>query len=82
MPSIQISEAHLMLVLNNALEKVGKKSDIRFAWVKYVLIGLISALFIEKANERVSIPQLLNLLIWVAKTVNIAIVGIEILEHW
>lgn len=72
------SEADLMLVLNEALQKAGKTQDVRFSRVRYAPSGVISALLTEKANAGLLVPQWSNLLIWTAKSV----VGIEILEHW
>lgn len=37
---------------------------------------------IEKATSGLLIPRLSNVLIRAAKTVNAAIIGVEILEHW
>ena len=42
----------------------------------------MSALLTEKANAGLLIPRLSNILIQAAKTVDAAIVGVEILEHW
>ena len=42
----------------------------------------MSALFTKKANAGSKIPQLSNVLIRVAKTMDVAIIGVEILEHW
>ena len=78
----QKSEADLMLALNEALQKAGEGLDTRFARVKYAPSGAISALLTEKANAGLLIPRLSNLLIRAAKTVDPAVVGVEILEHW
>lgn len=45
-------------------------------------MGAISALLTEKANAGLLIPRLSNLLTRAAKTVDAAIVGVEVLEHW
>ncbi len=71
-----------MLALNEALQKAGEGLDTRFIRVKYALSGAISALLTEQANVGVLLSRLSNLLIRTAKTVNPAIVGVEILEHW
>lgn len=81
-PSVQMSEADLMLALNEALQKAGEGSDIRFSRVKYAPSGAIYALITEKANAGLLIPRLSNSLIRAAKTVDAAVVGVEILEHW
>lgn len=74
-----MSEADLMLALNEALQKAGEGLDTRFSRVRYALSGAISTLLTEKANAGLLIPRLSNLLIRTAKT---AIVGVEILEYW
>ena len=71
-----------MLALNEALQKAGKELDTRFIRVKYVPSGAISALLTEQTNAGVLLPRLSNLLIRTAKTVDPAVVGVEILEHW
>ena len=78
----QKSEADLMLALNEALQKAGEGSDTRFIRAKYAPSGAISALLTEQANARSLIPRLSNLLIRTVKTVDLAVVGVEILEHW
>ena len=78
----QISEADLMLALNEALQKAGEGLDTRFIRVKYAPSGAISALLTDQANAGLLIPRLTNLLIRAAKTVDAAVVGVEILEHW
>ena len=80
--SQQMSEADLMLVLNEALAKAGEGVDIRFSQVRYLPSGAVSALLTEKANAGLLIPRLSNVLIRAAKTVDEAIMGVEILEHW
>ncbi len=71
-----------MLALNEALQKAGEGLDTRFSRVRYAPSGAISALLTEKANAGLIIPRLSNLLIRAAKTVDSAVVGVEILEHW
>ena len=78
----QKSEADLMLALNKALQKAGEGLDTRFIRVSYAPSGAISALLTEQANAGVLLPRLSNLLIRTAKTVDPAVVGVEILEHW
>ena len=45
-----MSESDLMLVLNEALQKVGEGSDTRFSRIRYAPSGSVSALLTEKAN--------------------------------
>ena len=78
----QMSEADLMLILNKALAKAGKGVDIRFSQVRYSPSRAVSALLTEKANAGLLIPRLSNVLIRAAKTVDEAIMEVEILEHW
>ena len=77
-----MSEADLMLVLNEALQKAGEGSDTRFSRIRYSPSAAVSALLTEKANAGLLIPRLSNVLIRAAKTVDAAIVGVEVLEHW
>lgn len=76
------SEADLMLALNEALQKAGVESKVRFCRVRYAPSGLISALLTEKANANMLLPQRSNLLIRAAKTVDDAVIGVEVLEQW
>lgn len=52
-----------MLTLNEALQKAGIELKVRFSWVQYALSGPILALFMEKANVIILLPQQSNLLI-------------------
>lgn len=74
------SEADLMLALNKALQKAGVERKVRFSRVRYAPSGSISALLIEKADATMLFPQRSNLLIQAAKSVDDAVVGVEILE--
>ncbi len=78
----QISEADLMLVLKEALQKAGERFETRFSRMRYAPSVAISALLTEKADAGLLIPRLSNVLIRVAKTVDASIVGAEVLEHW
>ncbi len=78
----RMSEADLMLVLNEVLQKAGEGLHTRFCRVRYSPSGAISALLTEKANAGVIISRLSNVLIRAAKSVNPAVVGVEVLEHW
>ena len=70
-----------MLALNEALEKAEKRLDSCFILVKYVPLGVILALLMEQINTGLLISRLSNLLIRTVKTVDLVVVGVEILEH-
>lgn len=76
------SEADLMLALNEALQKTGIDPKVRFCRIRYAPSGSISALLTEKADAAMLLPQRSNLLIRAAKSVDDAVVGVEIMEHW
>ena len=76
------SEADIMLGLNEALQKAGVDSKVRFCRVRYAPSGSISALLTEKADVTMLLPQQSNMLIRAAKAVDDAVVGVEILEQW
>ncbi len=76
------SEANLMLALNEALQKAGVEAKIRVSRVRYAPSGSISALLTEKANATMLVPSRSNLLIRAAKSVDEAVVGVEVLEQW
>ena len=79
----QKSEADLMLALNKGLQKAGEgPMDTRFCRVKYSPSEAVSALLTEKANTGLLVLRLSNILIRAAKTIDPAIVGVEVLEHW
>ena len=50
--------------------------------MRYSPSRAISALLTKKANARLFIPRLSNVLIRAAKTVNLAIIRVEILDYW
>lgn len=77
-----MSEADLILILNEALARAGEGVDIRFLRVKYLSSGPVSALLTENVNARLLILRLSNVLIQAAKTIIVAIIGVEILEYW
>lgn len=56
--------------------------ETRFCRVRYSPSGAVSALLNEKADARSINPRLSNVLIRAAKTIDQAIVGVEISEHW
>lgn len=68
--SQQKSEADLMLALNEALQKAGIETRVRFSRVGYAPSGSISALLTEKADAAMPIPSKSNLLIREAKSVD------------
>lgn len=70
------------MALNEVLQKDRKSIYIWFCWVRYLLSGAISMLLTEKANAGILIFQWSNVLIWVTKTVDLAIKEVEILKHW
>lgn len=59
----QNSEADLMLVSNEVLQKAGKILDTRFIEVKNTPLEAILALLTEQSNAGSVIPQLSNLFI-------------------
>lgn len=61
---------------------MGEELDIPFIQVIYTLSRVILALFTKQVNARWLIPQLLSLLIWIVKIVDLSIVKVELLEHW
>lgn len=71
-----------MLALNEPLQRAGKCLETRFCQVKYLPSGAVSTILTKKANAGTVISRLSNVLIQVAKTVDLAIVKVEILEHW
>lgn len=75
-----MSEADLMLVINKALQKAGEGT--RFCRVRYLPSGAVSALLTENSHAGTIIPCLSNVLIRAAKSVDQAIIGVEVLEHW
>ena len=75
-------EADLMLALNEVLQRAGEGLETHFCQVRYLPSGAVSALLTKKANAGLLIPRLSNAFIWATKTVDAAIVGVEISEHW
>ncbi len=70
-----------MLALNEALQKAGVESKVRFSRVRYAPSRSISALLTEKANAAMLLQQA-TLLIRAAKTIDDAVGGVEVLEQW
>lgn len=67
-----------MLALNKALQRVREDLETWFCSVRYAPSGEISELPPEKANAGLIIPRLSNVLIWAAKTIDTAIIRVEI----
>ena len=76
------SEADLMLVLNESLQRAGIPAYIRFSRVGYFQLGAISALLTEKPNAENLIKGYANMLIRTAKSVNEGVIGADALERW
>ena len=76
------SEADLMLVLNESLQKAGIPAYTRFSRVGYSQSGAISALLTEKSNAESLVRDHSNMLIRAAKSVDEKVIGIEALERW
>ncbi len=68
-----MSEADLMLALNEALQKAGESIHTRFCRVRYAPSEAVSALLTENANAGVVIPRLSNVLIRAAKIVELQV---------
>lgn len=77
-----MSEEDIMLTLNEALQKAGEPTSIRFSRVSYSQPGAISALLTEKGDAIELLKTRTNVLIRAAKTVDRAVIGAEALEHW
>ena len=76
------SEADLMLVLNESLQKAGIPAYIRFSRVGYSQSGAISALLTERSNVEDLVKDHSNMLIRDAKSADEKVIGIEALERW
>ena len=80
--SPQKSEADLMLVLNEALQRVNLPAYIRFSKVGYSQSGAISRLLTEKSNTEDLLRDHSTILIRATKSVNKEVIGVESLERW
>lgn len=78
----QRSEADLMLVLNESLQRAGVPAYTRFSKVGYSQSGAISGLLTEKSNAEDLIRDHSNALIRAAKSVDEGVIGVEALERW
>lgn len=75
-------EEDIMLAFNEALQKAGEPTSIRFSRVSYLQSRAISALLTEKGDAIELLKTRTNVLIRAAKTVDGAVIGAEALEHW
>ena len=80
--SPQKSEADLMLVLNEALQRANVPAYVRFIKVGYSQSGAISGLLTEKSNAEELLGEYSTTLIRAAKSVDEGVVGVEKLERW
>ena len=80
--SPQKSEADLMLVLNESLQRAGVPAYVRFGRVGYSQSGVISGLLTERSNAEDLIKQHSNMFIRSAKSVDEGVIGVEALERW
>ena len=78
----QKSEADLMLVLNEALQRVNLPAYIRFSKLGYSQSGAISGLLTEKSNAEELLRDHSTMLIRAAKSIDGGVIGIETLERW
>lgn len=80
--SARKSEADLMLILNESLQKAGIPTYNRFSRVGYSQSGAISALLTEKSNAENLVRDHSNMLIRAAESVDEKVTSIEALERW
>ena len=80
--SPQKSEADLMLALNESLQKGGIPAFTRFSSMGYSQSGAISALFTEKSSTEQLVKNHSNIIIRVAKAVDVGVIGVKALERW
>lgn len=74
-------KADLMLVLNETLQKTGKKVNICFFQVRYVLSGVVFVLLIKKTNAGLLIPRLSNAFIQARKIIDTVIIRVKVLKY-
>ena len=79
--SHQKSEADLMLVLNELLQKTRVSVYIQFSRVRYAQSGTILTLLTEKSSAENLVREHSNLLIRAAKSVDKGVIGVEALER-
>lgn len=80
--ALQKSEEDLILVLNKSLQKTGASIYIKFCQVGYAQSGAILVLFKEKASAEDLVKEHFNILIKAVKSIDKAIIKMEVLEHW
>ena len=80
--SPQKSEADLMLVLNETLQRLNLPAYVRFSKVGYSQSGAISGLLTEKSNAEDLLRDHATTLIRAAKSVDEGVIGVEALERW
>lgn len=78
---LQKSEEDIILALNEALQKAGDLTLVRFCRAKYSQSGAISGLLIEKARAEDLLNVRKNILIRAAKMVDVTVIGAETLEY-
>lgn len=71
-----------MLAFNEALQKPGKPTTVRFSRVGYFQLGAILVLLTEKADTTKLLKIQTNVLMWAVKTVDQAIIDTKTLECW
>lgn len=71
-----------MSQLNEALQKAGEPTTIRFCRTGYSQSGVISAFLFEKADVKELLERRRNILIRTAQTVDAATIAAEALEYW
>lgn len=75
-------EEDIMLAFTKILQKARKLLLIQVSKIGYLQLDAILALLTEKADARELLKISKNIFIKVAKTVDIAVIGAEILEYW
>lgn len=78
----QNSEADLMLVLNESLQKSGIPVYTRFNKVGYLQLGAIFALLMEKSSAENLVRDHSNMLIRAVKSIDKKVICIQALEQW
>lgn len=76
------SEENIILALNETFQKARKSASICFSKVSYLQLGAISTFLTKKGDVIELLKSCTNILIRAAKTVDVAVISAEILEHW
>ena len=71
-----------MLAFNKVVQKAGEPPSIWVSKIGYLQLDAFLALLTEIANAKEPLKMGKNIFIRVAKTVDIAVIGAEVLEHW